>query len=540
MAKRKTYSSVLNAPVPQTVRTSPDQVKNSAGGFVWAVDKWDQLRRFLLIGTMGGTYYINESKLTRDNVAALEACLAEDATRFVSEVTDARKGNRALKTDSILFALAMAVKEPASRDMALASVPEVCKTGTQLFQLVGELDGLGAGWGRKVRRGIASWYNRMPLDKLSYQLAKYQQREGWSHRDVLRLCHPDPKTGAGWEAEKAEGPAAKSYRDALYRWAVGKPLGETLALSGTAAAFEHAKATDKAGVVDLIREHNLPRECVPTQFLNDKDVWLALLEKMPATAMVRNLGKMGSLGLFDGIAKMTVCERLTDPKWVADSRIHPLSFYLALKVYSRGQGVKGSLTWRVEGDVLDALSKAVELSFGSLPKTDKRIRVAVDYSGSMQSPTTNPLIQNHEAAAVMAKAFLHQGDCDVLGFGTGRKWIGVSKGQRVDDMAKSFYVAPEGTDMGQAFCDPDRKADVVVVFTDNETWAGRSHANDEWRKFAALNPGAKVVVCAMAANSYSGIDPGRADVLQVVGFDTAIPQIVATFAGLDSPSSEEE
>ena len=34
------------------------------------------------------------------------------------------------------------------------------------------------------------------------------------------------------------------------------------------------------------------RESVPTELLTDKEVWEALLEKMPITAMIRNLGNM--------------------------------------------------------------------------------------------------------------------------------------------------------------------------------------------------------------------------------------------------------
>ena len=31
------------------------QVPNSAGGFAWAVDDWTRLRRFLILGSEGGT-----------------------------------------------------------------------------------------------------------------------------------------------------------------------------------------------------------------------------------------------------------------------------------------------------------------------------------------------------------------------------------------------------------------------------------------------------------------------------------------------------
>jgi hypothetical protein len=36
------------------------QMPNSAGGFAWAVDDWTRLRRFLILGSEGGSYYAGE------------------------------------------------------------------------------------------------------------------------------------------------------------------------------------------------------------------------------------------------------------------------------------------------------------------------------------------------------------------------------------------------------------------------------------------------------------------------------------------------
>ena len=38
----------------------PGQVANSAGGHSWAVDEWTRLRRFLILGSEGGSYYASE------------------------------------------------------------------------------------------------------------------------------------------------------------------------------------------------------------------------------------------------------------------------------------------------------------------------------------------------------------------------------------------------------------------------------------------------------------------------------------------------
>src|SRR5262245_27123016 len=67
------------APVPGTA-----QVPNSAGGFAWAVDDWTRLRRFLILGSEGGSFYAGEWALTRENAAAVERCIAADGPRAVS------------------------------------------------------------------------------------------------------------------------------------------------------------------------------------------------------------------------------------------------------------------------------------------------------------------------------------------------------------------------------------------------------------------------------------------------------------------------
>ena len=56
-------------------------------------------------------------------------------------------------------------------------------------------------------------------------------------------------------------------------------------------AFEKAKtASSKAEIVALINDFDLPREAIPTQWLNEVAGWDALLKRMPITALVRYLG----------------------------------------------------------------------------------------------------------------------------------------------------------------------------------------------------------------------------------------------------------
>jgi 60 kDa SS-A/Ro ribonucleoprotein len=142
------------APIPGTTQT-----RNSAGGFAWAVDEWTRLRRFLILGSEGGSYYAGECELTRENARAVELCLAADGARTVAEIVAVSEGGRAPKNDPAIFALAMAagLGDEATRRSALEALPRVARTSTHLFQFVAFVEGF-RGWVRMVRRGVGAWY----------------------------------------------------------------------------------------------------------------------------------------------------------------------------------------------------------------------------------------------------------------------------------------------------------------------------------------------------------------------------------------------
>src|SRR6187455_2668619 len=122
---------------PQWLRIpGSTQVPNSAGGFAWAVDDWTRLRRFLVLGSEGGSYYADQWRLTRQNAQAVERCLAADGERTVAEIVQVSEEGRAPKNDPALFALAMAagVGDERARKAALEALPKVARTGTHLFQ----------------------------------------------------------------------------------------------------------------------------------------------------------------------------------------------------------------------------------------------------------------------------------------------------------------------------------------------------------------------------------------------------------------------
>ena len=72
-----TKTTPQSEPIPGT-----NQVPNSAGGFAWELDDWARLDRFLVLGSEGGTYYVGERKLTRENAAVVARCIAADGHSY--------------------------------------------------------------------------------------------------------------------------------------------------------------------------------------------------------------------------------------------------------------------------------------------------------------------------------------------------------------------------------------------------------------------------------------------------------------------------
>ena len=73
--------------------------------------------------------------------------------------------------------------------------------------------------------------------------------------------------------------------------------------------------------------------------------------------------------------------------------------------------------------------------------------------------------------------------------------------------------------------------DLFVVYTDSETWAGTIHADEALRRYRERSGiAAKLVVVGMTSNGFTLADPNDGGMLDVVGFDSAAPALIADFA----------
>jgi 60 kDa SS-A/Ro ribonucleoprotein len=555
MMKHEKHFSKRTTPQSQPI-PGKDMVPNSAGGYAFAVDDWMRMLRFLILGSEGGTYYIKEGKLTRDNAMAVERCIAADGKRAVDLIVEVSNEGRAIKNDPAIFALALAAsaEDQKTRAVALANLDKVCRIPTHLAQFANAVQEM-RGWGRSLKRGVGDWFKAKPLNTLAMQTVKYRQREGWTLKDLLRLSHAhsdmaDRQIIFQYIVDGLDG--QEPYTGEKYPKRDSRRPVDVATLPEIIQAYEQAKTANKADLIKLIRDKGLTREMIPNTSLDSPEVWEALLERMPLWAMLRNLGKMSSVGLLKPLsdASKSVCERLGDAEALHKARVHPMTVLLAAKTYASGHGVRGKLSWSPVSPVVDALDQAFYKCFKNVEPTGKNILCALDVSGSMSCQMSGTGMSAMQAAAAMALVLINvEPNYHLTAFsdGTGNHnaWytgdamipVELSKNLRIDTAVRKL----QGGGFGRTDCSlPMRYAqkenldvDVFEILTDSETWFGRVHPTQALVKYRqAKQRRAKLAVLAMTSNEFSIADPNDADQLDLVGFDTNTPKALEEFIKL--------
>lgn len=517
------YPNVMYGNISQSEALNPRQVENNAGGFVFAIDDWARLDRFLILGSDAPTYYQKARDLTRDNAAAVERCYTADAGRTVARTVEISVAGRAPKNDPAIFVLAMGAAHPDQRvrQLALAAMPKVCRTATHLFQFVKAAQALGRGWGRSMKKAVARWYSEKSPDDVAYQAVKYREREGFSHRRLLQTAHP-----------------AGTDRVPLYRWMRGlEPGGDLPAIVQAHLRVMHPDTSMK-DALSLIKEHRLPWEALPTEANKDPAAWMAMLPHLGLTAIIRNLGNMARLDVTKPLSEgeRIVVERLSDEVELRKSRVHPFSILQAMAVYGEGQGFRGGNTWTPSQAVMNALDKAFYKAFANVEPTGKRHLIGIDVSHSMTEKIMGSAVQCNVAAGALALVTANtEQRTHIMMFDHGMRPADISPHDRLDTAVKKVScINGGGTDCSLPMLYATQaglNVDVFVVLTDNETHSGRVHpaeALKEYRRRSRIN--AKLIVVGMTATQFSIADPNDPGMLDVVGFDAGAPAVMSEFA----------
>lgn len=573
MGKSDVLSTINTRQTPQSKPAKAGQVKNSAGGYVFKAGDPERLRRFLILGTDASTFYTSAKDLTQDNAQVLFRMIEHEPAETLRIVVDVSTSGRAPQAKFAIFALAAlaGLGDAETKASALGVLSQVCRTGTHLY-LFNKYVEQFRGRGRGLNSAIARWYVDRPVGKLAYQLAKYRAREDWSHRDVLRKVRPrnvsDParRVAINW----AVGKGLNDYdsRVDTRGWkpgdppVVARPKLDRVDLSGSftdlavIADFEDAmKATTAAEWIRIINRGNgISWEMLPDAAMNVPEVWEALISNnnVGVEAMIRQLPRLTNLGLCDGEMGNVIVSKITDAEVLKRARMHPIKVLVAMRTYAQGNNDFGTV-WPVVSKIADGLSDAFPLSYGAVEPSGVRILYGVDTSGSMRSGyvrtgekrkrrgsygeewVTLPITPAEAAGALTLVGAATEPNVFTVGFTTGAWRLDISPRRRLDDVLKYLRDQPNGgTDVSMpirfAILD-SLQVDTFVLLTDGETWAGRVHpfqALEMYRQKSGI--AAKLVTVAMTPNGYTINNPEDAGSLNVVGFDTSVPQMISDFS----------
>jgi 60 kDa SS-A/Ro ribonucleoprotein len=552
----KQFSRKQSATPPTKPVPGKNMVANNGGGFSFQITPWDQMRRYLILGAEGGTYYVAEQDLLKQSYQNVVTCIKVDGHKAVDMIVEVSDKALAPKNDPAIFALALCMThgDDDTKSYAFANLNKVCRIGTHILHF-GEYINSLRGWGRGLRNAVGKWYLEKDADHLAHQAIKYQSRDGWSHKDLLRLSHPssdDAKQDAvlRW---MIGGVDALAKRDLKRR--IGTTTGKGKAKVATTVerevsyparkrylpdvieAFESAKTADEAALVKLITDFDLPREAIPTEKLKSLAVWEALLENMPMNAMVRNLGKMTSIGLLKPLsaAAKKVTAKLKDTEQLKKSRIHPMAILIAAKVYESGHGVKGDLTWSPVPAINEALDGAFYLAFGNVRKADKPLLFGLDVSASMSSAIAGSPLSCCEGATALALVHANvEDEYHIMRFNCGIENTPIRKGMRLDAALKyTRSINGGGTDCSlPAKWALQNKVEIggIVNITDNEVNSGDRHPFQALQQYRqAMVSDLRQVVVGMTCTGFSIADPTDKLSMDVVGFDASAPNVIADF-----------
>ncbi len=518
---------------PQTRRTPGrvDEVKNNAGGFVFKVDDKSRLERFLILGTDGGTYYVGEKDLTKQNIDFARKMIRENERLVVDTIVEVSDAGRAYRNTPAIFLLALVLSEGQDKAYARAAVNKVVRTGTHVFEFAAFLDNLG-GWGRAKRKAVAGWYEAQTADELAYKVVKVRQRNGWTHRDLFRLSHPN----------------GVDQRVGTFILGKGIQVGDGDIIDGF-AKMQVAQSPREVKAV-LGQHTNLPWETIPTQFLKDAEVWKTLFYngQVKGQALVRNIVRLARIDAFSDMQFAgDYAKALTDAGMIRKTRLHPINYLNALVTYTDGQVPRNNVNsgwympqrvkdWSVKPRITDALNAGFYMAFKELEPSGKREMLALDVSGSMSQMANGLDLSCAQVGAAMAMSMARTEDYyDIMGFSSTFRDLGVSP---TDDLAatlrKTYGLTFGSTDVAAPMLYAAQKrikVDTFTILTDNETWAGRvkpTQALEQYRQKMGID--ARLAVFGVASTDFTVADPKDRRQMDFVGFDSNAPRVRADFS----------
>lgn len=526
------------------------------------------VRRFLCLGSKDNVYRSNaqHSKFSRNDVPFIERLIADRGIEVLDWINDVSVNNKACRQEPTMFAYAfcMVHGDEDVKNYGYQMLSNICRIPTHLFQFQNYCEELNmqknnkSGWGRRHRMGISKWYNNFAdkAPKLAHLVTKYKKRSKWNHRDIVRLAHVKPQN--------------ERIRTIL-KFIVNKEMDDVITLHDSLkiddrddkivkeqkeqhtevkkflrAVVDAKNCEDKMQLIELITEHGLAREHIPNSFLSEKEVWRVLLRTMPLTAMIRNIGKMTQLGIFEDEHAsffVNLVREKMNSEVLQKAKVHPMKILFALKQYNEGKGDQCRLDWRPSHAITTIFEKAFIDSVRLQPRTDKRYLLAVSVSGEMNKKLVGSPLTASEAAGAMVHTIVKQNDrVETLLFKNNleRPYIStINPDDNLNSIKRKLDIlsSSKGHHINfSTWARDNNNFDVIMIFTDTLKGEGDSRVAEPFDYFCQSHgvgaPNHVRVIVAMTgkpSDQVDDVEPRDGQTLHVIGFDPSTPQIINSF-----------
>jgi hypothetical protein len=413
MSKFSNTATKVRRPKAPT-RVTDTKVRTHEGGVGY--DKDDKTALYTLAVTnMVGEPTFYESGSDRDNRfrVLVARVAAEDPTwmagfiGFLRNEANMRSASIVVAAEASKTLLDLRAEGVELDGNVRSMIASACERPDEPAEMLGYwLSEYGKALPAGVKRGIADAAVRLYNERsaLKYDGGSRGVRMG----DVLNLTHPTPS--GEWQSD-------------LFGYLLDRRHGhldgipESLTTITAATDLDTTPEGERRAVLrergaDALAEAGYTWERLSGWLPGgmDAEAWEAIIPNMGYMALLRNLRNFEEAGVSKSVLK-SVADTIADPEAVAKSRQFPYRFFSA---------------WKASGSIFfgAALEAALDESVKNIPEFTGRTLVAIDTSGSMQSPVSGrSQAQCYEVGALFGSAVASRSDADVILYADSWEWF---------------------------------------------------------------------------------------------------------------------
>ena len=506
MANKNLFKSVSPSRV-----VPPTNTVNNAGGKAYSLSAEAALAQFACTGTFSDTFYVQADKQLEE----VKKLVSEVRPEFLAKLAVYSRESAFMKDMSAFLLASLMTRDIALFKQVFNRVVDNGKMLKNFVQIVRSGQVGRKSFGSAPKRMIREWLE----NRKDFALFNDSIGNDPSLKDVVKMVHPKPSNKA---------------REALYAYLIDKEVKNPELLPEIVRNFEAFKKAPKGS-------RTIP--AVNFQMLTALDLspkeWEDLSDSMNWHTLRMNLNTLERHGVLKNQKKVdSIAERLRDEKAIKNAKVFPYQLFTAY--LNVEPGVPTKLT--------NALQDAMEVATRNIAKIKGRTVVAVDCSGSMscavtgaRGSATSKTTCKQVASLIAACILRNSDDVDVLRFTTQSERVKLNPRDSVITNAQKIGTIDGGTAVSSPLMqlnNENAKADLVVLVSDNESWADRSDGwynhglgttlMKEWVKFKARNPKAKLVCIDLAPNSHTQAQSAP-DRLNVGGFSDSVFEVINAF-----------